>query len=588
MGAFPKAWYGLAGIIMKSYTSPHRNGLRTLIAALGLALAGLQSAIAGPVTIALSPVGNPNNPNDGPLAMGTVGYSYYIGSYDVTLNQYAAFLNAVAATDTYGLYTPSLTTDPHSEGIARSGTPGKYRYTVIGGSGKHPVTHVSWLDAARFCNWMHNGEPTTLGEVAGSTEAGAYPLNGDLNVTGTTGRESANPGALWRMPLMIEWFKGAYYDPTLNFGTGGYWDYPTQSDAMPGNDGLDPALPNQMNIASQNGLNIIYSTTQKVYSASADYITPVGLFTKSASYYKTYDQGGDVSNWLGDGPYPATNGMRLIVGSNWSAGISQGDPLTNLGSASEKDLDTCGFRVATGASPIEYTVLLRATRTAAAVPQGTGYATLTVGRTGVAMMGGNLPDGEAISLSGTLVPTATGPRLALSESLAYPDLKTKGAKGALTGTLDFVTEPGTSDLHGTLQWVKPAQTAGAYPAAISVPMSVVGSAYAYGVYGTNMSVLPNFLNGTLDLTDAASLSVTGKTHLNQTVSLVSNVLLVDSPVLDQLTVAINPVTGIFRGSFVYPGATVRTSFGGVLYQDNLTGRGFFLGPHGSGTVSLTK
>ena len=74
VGAFPKAWYGLAGIIMKSYTSPHRNGLRTLIAALGLALAGLQSAIAGPVTIALSPVGNPNNPNDGPLAL--VSYTH--------------------------------------------------------------------------------------------------------------------------------------------------------------------------------------------------------------------------------------------------------------------------------------------------------------------------------------------------------------------------------------------------------------------------------------------------------------------------------------------------------------------------------
>ena len=35
-----------------------------------------------------------------------------------------------------------------------------------------------WVNAARFANWLQNGQPTNLGEAAGSTETGAYTLNG--------------------------------------------------------------------------------------------------------------------------------------------------------------------------------------------------------------------------------------------------------------------------------------------------------------------------------------------------------------------------------------------------------------------------
>ena len=35
---------------------------------------------------------------------GSVGYNYNIGKYEVTAGQYTEFLNAVARTDTYGLY----------------------------------------------------------------------------------------------------------------------------------------------------------------------------------------------------------------------------------------------------------------------------------------------------------------------------------------------------------------------------------------------------------------------------------------------------------------------------------------------------
>jgi len=41
-----------------------------------------------------------------PHMIGSVNYDYYIGKYEVTNNQYIQFLNAVAATDTHGLYNP--------------------------------------------------------------------------------------------------------------------------------------------------------------------------------------------------------------------------------------------------------------------------------------------------------------------------------------------------------------------------------------------------------------------------------------------------------------------------------------------------
>ena len=38
-----------------------------------------------------------------------------------------------------------------------------------------PVFDVSWGDAARFCNWLQNGQPATGSEGTATTEAGATP-----------------------------------------------------------------------------------------------------------------------------------------------------------------------------------------------------------------------------------------------------------------------------------------------------------------------------------------------------------------------------------------------------------------------------
>jgi hypothetical protein len=132
------------------------------------------SSIASAVTIDWVTVGNPENIADttgAPNPCGAVDYEYQIGKYEVTAGQYTEFLNAVAATDTHGLYNASMWSSTHGCKIERSGGSGSYSYSVAADRADRPVTYVSWCDTMRFSNWLHNGQG------AGDTENGAYDMS---------------------------------------------------------------------------------------------------------------------------------------------------------------------------------------------------------------------------------------------------------------------------------------------------------------------------------------------------------------------------------------------------------------------------
>jgi formylglycine-generating enzyme len=277
------------------------------------------------VSINLSPINDIGNAPDpasingvNPAGYGEVDYPFAIGTFDVTINQYTSFLNAVAATDQYGLYDPNLATETPIAGISRSGTAGSYSYSVIGNSGNNPITFVGWLDAARFCNWLQNGQTTTGVEGPGTTETGAYTLNGDIS----NGLETKNAGAQWWVPSEDEWYKAAYYDPTIG-GTGGYWLYPTVSNDAPGN-----IIGSGTNEANYGG-------------GGPGGLTPVGSFTNSASHYGTYDQGGDVFQLVSALPH------RRIRGTDWYEGAYFMESIGGLEWDPIGGSDGIGFRVAT-------------------------------------------------------------------------------------------------------------------------------------------------------------------------------------------------------------------------------------------------
>jgi formylglycine-generating enzyme required for sulfatase activity len=152
-------------------------------------------------------VGDPGNAPDlrfGEPGHGQVDYVFQIAKYEVTNAQYAAFLNAVAADDPNSLYNEEMAEGWHDiGGIVRNGSPGSYAYTVRPNRGRRPAAYVSWFDALRFANWMHNSEATGPQDAA-TTEDGAYDMSFCRRRTnGTrprTMRATANTGAIRPSP----------------------------------------------------------------------------------------------------------------------------------------------------------------------------------------------------------------------------------------------------------------------------------------------------------------------------------------------------------------------------------------------------
>jgi formylglycine-generating enzyme required for sulfatase activity len=291
------------------------------------------------------PVGNPGNLIDSRTGFGRVNYKYRISKYEITIQQYATFLNAVAASDPYGLYNPNMATDLAIAGIAQSGNSGSYAYSVINPSGlitpsasspgNRPIAYIDWFDAARFANWMHNGQGN------GDTETGAYTLRGAKN--GAT--VSANRGARFTIPTQDEWYKAAYYSPFLNNGKGGYYVFPSQSDATPGSTPNNVVSnPNQSNQA--NYYNGTFSVTQQQLLAplgNQNYLTDVGAFVNSASYYGTYDQGGNIYEWIDT---PGNGKQGRLRGGFWMSNRADLSYVDYYNTSPSYAFNGSGFRLA--------------------------------------------------------------------------------------------------------------------------------------------------------------------------------------------------------------------------------------------------
>ena len=166
--------------------------LKVAAIAAALALLCMGSLAQANITIDTVAVGNAGNAGElsgsgaggyGPdRVCGSVAYNYNIGKYEVTAGQYTAFLNAVAGTDTYGLYSTYMA-DPtgyYGCNIQRTGGSGSYSYSVASDYANRPVNYVSYWDSLRFANWLGNGHG------AGSTETGAYTLGGYNGIDGRT------------------------------------------------------------------------------------------------------------------------------------------------------------------------------------------------------------------------------------------------------------------------------------------------------------------------------------------------------------------------------------------------------------------
>jgi formylglycine-generating enzyme required for sulfatase activity len=261
---------------------------------------------------------------------GAVDYEYSIGTYEVTNAQYAEFLNAVADSDPNGIYNTSMGSDTIG-GITRSGSSGGYSYGVKGGQGNNPVIFVSFYDALRFANWLHNGQPNGA-QGASTTEDGAYTITPNGVAANSITR---NPGARYFLPTEDEWYKAAYYDAGLNV----YYDYPMGTNATP------VSAPPPSTDQAGNFWNVNYALTgSPIKSNAINYLSDVGAYTLASSPYGTFDQGGNVYEWNETvGTTPAYRGFR---GGSWDDSSAYLFASNYLEQNPANESEEVGFRVA--------------------------------------------------------------------------------------------------------------------------------------------------------------------------------------------------------------------------------------------------
>ena len=402
---------------------------RLLILLAALALAQGSFAQSG-VSFEWVTVGDPGNPKDTltgistggqtPPTRGAVPYVYSISKYETTIGQYTAFLNAVAKSDpqrALSLYSSDLGALDTIRGVARVAMDGKYVYYVknvsqvpgapSAGLGRGwtsanlPITFVSYLDAVRFVNWLHNGQgdestetgayTISEGQITQALHSGSlvtmttaqphtltpgskvsvfsndFQLNGTFAVLETTdttfmyqspwfsstprnvtvtgsmsGISERHPDARYRIPTENEWYKAAYYDPSPEGPADDYWLFPWRGDSEIGGAG--------------NYYVVRYFVTNRtVLDPYYTYLTDVRGFS-SPNYYGTLNQAGNVEEWTeGD----VFSGGPHTRGGYWDkppsapqnyafqrmASYSAGQPAEDPGAYGS------GLRVATVANP---------------------------------------------------------------------------------------------------------------------------------------------------------------------------------------------------------------------------------------------
>jgi formylglycine-generating enzyme required for sulfatase activity len=164
-------------------------------------------------------IGNPGNAADTtgkPNPVGSVGYEYGIGKFEVSRGMITKYNSAFGTANSLDISLADMT-------------------RFVGGNGANkPATGVSWNEAARFVNWLN----TSTGNMA----AYKFTTNGvNDNIAlwspGDAGYDSSNRYrnslAKYVLPSYNELYKAAYYDPNKNGGAGGYWDFQIGSDIAP-------------------------------------------------------------------------------------------------------------------------------------------------------------------------------------------------------------------------------------------------------------------------------------------------------------------------------------------------------------------
>ena len=267
-------------------------------------------------------IGSPGNAADttgSPNTAGSVAYNYSMGKHEVSRDM---VIKANAAGN-LGITLNDMTS--------------------FGGNGvDRPATGVSWNEAARFVNWLNtsnNFAPAykfTLqpGDVGYSSNA-----NISLWQPGDAGYDASNPYrnnlAKYVLPTADEWYKAAYYDPTANGGTGGYWNYATGSNIAP------------IAVASGTtaGTAVYLSSQSPADITQAGGLSPFGTMGQNGNAFEWEETALNLNNGLGS----TSRGSR---GGDWATSSNGLQSSTRIGFNPTDGFVSIGFRVASLSSVV--------------------------------------------------------------------------------------------------------------------------------------------------------------------------------------------------------------------------------------------
>lgn len=249
-------------------------------------------------------IGNPGNLPDlsgSPNSAGGVSYQYWIGKYEIS-----------------------------EDAVRKASQSGGLGIVIDARGPNKPATSISWLEAARFVNWLNTSSGSAaaykfLGETFSiwlPSDPGYDPANGFRNKL-----------ARYTLPSMDEWYKAAFHDSTA--GTQAvYFDFAT---------GGSPPLAVASGTAS--GTAVYAQTT----SAGPANVAEAG----GSSSYGTVAQGGNVYEWEETGFNLVNDGgaFRGTRGGAWDSNSQTLSALSRGGIFFNREYDSLGFRVVSHSLP---------------------------------------------------------------------------------------------------------------------------------------------------------------------------------------------------------------------------------------------
>jgi YD repeat-containing protein len=299
-------------------------------------------------------------------------------------------------------------------------------------------------------------------------------------------------------------------------------------------------------------------------SASGQFTGKIILGGKSYIIKGTFDENGVATVTPEGAPFTVTLQLDLLNDSKEITGTLNGGGVTATIVAHRT-----GFGKSTPAPANlvgRFTVLFEPTSSDAGIPQGVGFATLTVNSAGKLRLAGRLADGTRISQGAVLSGDGDWSLFVLLYK----------KKGFISGEISFQPLAAT-DFSGDATWLKPATKGPVHAAAFTTGLAVAGSRYVAPPKGQRvLDVANSSPNASVRIGERTPAAVTLTT---------ANKIEVNASEPDKLKLSIKTKTGIIKGSFLDDKKTRKLN--GVIFQKGNRGAGFFLGDTESGLFELT-